>query len=65
MLKGGAFFIPLNADDSALPATFFNIEIKNISLQNVKVSLAGWLELKEAVVLKKDHSLTIELLNKN
>jgi len=43
-LRGGAFYIPLNAEDSALPATFFNIEIKNTSLSPVTVTLTGWLE---------------------
>jgi len=44
VLKAGAFFIPLNAEDSALPASFFNITIHNTSSQNIKASLIGWQE---------------------
>jgi non-lysosomal glucosylceramidase len=43
-LTGGAFYIPLNADDSALPATHLEIEIINHSADPVEVSLTGWLE---------------------
>lgn len=44
ILKGGAFYIPLNAEDSALPATFLSITIKNRSVHPVRVDIAGWLE---------------------
>lgn len=44
VLKGGAFFVPLNTDYSELPATFQDIEIKNISSSNVEIVIAGWLE---------------------
>ncbi|MBN1805791.1 MAG: hypothetical protein JW837_11105 [Sedimentisphaerales bacterium] len=37
-------FIPLNTKDSALPATIFEINIRNISKQKVSVNLLGWLE---------------------
>ena len=37
-------FIPLNAKDSALPATIFEIHIKNISEHRQEVQLAGFLE---------------------
>ncbi len=37
-------FIPLNDDDSALPATFFHITVENTSDTPVGVSLTGWLE---------------------
>jgi len=37
-------FIPLNAKDSALPATLFHITAENASDRTVKVSIAGWLE---------------------
>lgn len=43
-LTGGAFYIPLNAEDSALPATFFSIQIKNNSDKSIGIALAGWLE---------------------
>ena len=37
-------FIPLNAKDSALPATLFSITVRNTSGQAVKAGLVGWLE---------------------
>ena len=45
-LKLEAFspFIPLNAADSALPATVMQYTVKNTSAKPVDVTLAGWLE---------------------
>jgi uncharacterized protein (DUF608 family) len=37
-------YIPLNALDSALPATLFHLHLKNISDRTVTVSTLGWLE---------------------
>ncbi|MBN1845889.1 MAG: hypothetical protein JW810_09415, partial [Sedimentisphaerales bacterium] len=37
-------FIPLNAPDSALPATLFQITLKNESDAPIQVGLLGWLE---------------------
>ncbi|HNQ90526.1 MAG TPA: GH116 family glycosyl-hydrolase [Verrucomicrobiota bacterium] len=37
-------FIPLNADDSGLPATVFHFTVTNQSRQRVSVTLAGWLQ---------------------
>ena len=37
-------FIPLNAKDSALPATIMEFTLKNTSTGPVDVALAGWLE---------------------
>jgi len=37
-------FIPLNAKDSALPATMFNIIVENTSDTNLRVGILGWLE---------------------
>ena len=37
-------FIPLNAPDSALPATIMQFTLKNTSPSPVAVTLAGWLE---------------------
>ena len=37
-------FIPLNADDSGLPATVMEFTVKNTSAAMVEVELAGWLE---------------------
>ena len=43
-------FIPLNVDDSSLPATVMRFKVTNSSQQKVEVELAGWLE--NAVALK-------------
>lgn len=37
-------FIPLNADDSGLPATIFEFTLRNVSRRSVEVSLVGELE---------------------
>ncbi|MFH1922895.1 MAG: GH116 family glycosyl-hydrolase, partial [Planctomycetota bacterium] len=37
-------FIPLNAADSALPATVMQFTVRNTSTKPVEVTLAGWLE---------------------
>lgn len=37
-------FIPLNVEDSSLPATVMRFTVKNTSSQSVEVELAGWLE---------------------
>ncbi|MHC4326086.1 MAG: GH116 family glycosyl-hydrolase, partial [Planctomycetota bacterium] len=37
-------FIPLNAQDSALPATMLNIVVENVSDVNITVGIVGWLE---------------------
>ena len=37
-------FIPLNAKDSALPATIFHITLENTSDETIKAGVMGWLE---------------------
>ncbi|WP_293916141.1 MULTISPECIES: GH116 family glycosyl hydrolase [unclassified Sphingobacterium] len=37
-------FIPLNADNSALPLTSFHLDIKNKTPQSLEVIISGWLE---------------------
>jgi hypothetical protein len=37
-------FIPLNADDSSLPATYFQFSLKNTGSTPLELELAGWLE---------------------
>jgi uncharacterized protein (DUF608 family) len=37
-------FIPLNAEDSALPATVFHITVANRSADTVRAGVIGWLE---------------------
>ncbi|RPE14280.1 hypothetical protein EGT74_00250 [Chitinophaga lutea] len=43
-LKVYSPFVPLNADDSSLPATILRAEIKNISGRPMQASLVGWME---------------------
>lgn len=54
ILKAGGFFIPLNADDSALPATFFNITIENKSQQKIDAAIIGWQENGASKITGKD-----------
>ena len=54
ILKAGGFFIPLNADDSALPATFFNITIENKSPQKIEAAIIGWQENGASKITGKD-----------
>ncbi|TKJ35439.1 MAG: hypothetical protein CEE38_14790 [Planctomycetes bacterium B3_Pla] len=37
-------FIPLNAKDSALPATIFHVTLENTSDETIKAGVLGWLE---------------------
>lgn len=37
-------FIPLNAQDSALPATILRVSVKNKTAERIQVSVLGWLE---------------------
>jgi len=37
-------FVPLNAKDSALPATVFHLTLENVSSQEVQASIDAWLE---------------------
>jgi uncharacterized protein (DUF608 family) len=39
-------FIPLDQDNSGLPATIYSFQIANTSDQEIKVSITGWLENK-------------------
>ncbi|MCA9232132.1 MAG: hypothetical protein KDA57_15900 [Planctomycetales bacterium] len=48
-------FIPMNAKDSALPATLFRLTLRNNSSQPVRAGIAGWLE--NAVCNSVDPSL--------
>jgi uncharacterized protein (DUF608 family) len=43
-LTASSPFIPLNAEDSALPTTLLNIVVENTSDANVPVNVVGWLE---------------------
>jgi len=43
-LKVYSPFIPLNAENSALPATVLRLEIKNTTPDNISVSVLGWME---------------------
>nr|WP_121273202.1 GH116 family glycosyl hydrolase [Pedobacter schmidteae] len=37
-------FIPLDAENSALPATILRLEIKNTTTSNINVAVLGWME---------------------
>jgi non-lysosomal glucosylceramidase len=37
-------FIPLNAKDSALPATMLSVVVENVSDENITAGIVGWLE---------------------
>ncbi|MFH1715936.1 MAG: GH116 family glycosyl hydrolase, partial [Planctomycetota bacterium] len=43
-LTSSSPFIPLNAKDSALPATLFSVVVENTSDQKVQANVLGWLE---------------------
>ncbi|MDE3234558.1 MAG: hypothetical protein KGO81_01295 [Bacteroidota bacterium] len=43
-LKTYSPFIPLDEENSALPATILRLEVKNITHSSVEVSLLGWME---------------------
>jgi len=43
-LTASAAFIPLNAKDSALPATMFSVIVENNTDADLPVSVVGWLE---------------------
>ncbi|MCC7375647.1 MAG: hypothetical protein IT581_13400 [Verrucomicrobiales bacterium] len=51
-------FIPLNVDDSALPATIMEFTVNNRGAKPVKVDLAGWLE--NAVCRGAESGLPVE-----
>ncbi len=42
-------FIPLNEDDSGLPATILSFSLKNTGTSEIKVSILGYLENKTAI----------------
>ena len=42
-------FIPLNEDDSGLPATILSFSIENKAATSVKITLTGWLENKSSL----------------
>jgi uncharacterized protein (DUF608 family) len=54
-------FIPLNVDDSSLPATILCFELTNSTTKAVEVSLAGWME--NSVCRHGDGGLTLGLRN--
>ena len=54
-------FIPLNVEDSSLPATILSFQVKNTSEEPVEVSLAGWLE--NAVCRNGDGGLNLSRRN--
>jgi len=57
-MKAFSPFIPLNAADSALPATILRFTLKNARSRRVEATLAGWLE---NAVLSHSRDLTGEV----
>ncbi|MGX5817220.1 GH116 family glycosyl hydrolase [Chitinophaga lutea] len=53
-VKAGGIFIPLDADNSALPATIFDISVTNESQESVSVTITGWLENGARKISGKD-----------
>jgi len=49
VLKAYSPFIPMNEDDSGLPATILSFSIENKSSAPVKATLTGWLENKSCM----------------
>jgi len=54
-LTASSLFIPLNAKDSALPATLFHVVVENISESNLQAGVLGWLE--NAVLIHSANSV--------
>ena len=54
-------FIPLNVEDSSLPATVFCYQVKNTANEPLEVSVAGWLE--NAVCRAGDGGLNLRRQN--
>ena len=54
-------FIPLNAKDSALPATMLSIFVQNVSDANITTGIVGWLE--NAVLI--DSAKTVNALRRS
>ncbi|WP_240312771.1 GH116 family glycosyl-hydrolase [Flavihumibacter solisilvae] len=54
VVKAGAIFIPLDADNSALPATVFSINVQNRSTKRLTVSIGGWFENGANKITAKD-----------
>ncbi len=55
-------FIPLNVEDSSLPATILSFTLKNTTAEKIEVDLAGWLE--NAVCRYGDSGLKILRLSR-
>lgn len=53
-LKAYSPFIPLNEDDSGLPATICSFQVQNNSKAPVTVALTGWLENKSSIYTARD-----------
>jgi uncharacterized protein (DUF608 family) len=54
-------FIPLDVDDSSIPATFFAFSVKNTSRDPLRVTIGGWLE--NAVCRLGDGGLNLKRRN--
>jgi non-lysosomal glucosylceramidase len=54
IVKAGALFIPLDADNSALPSTVFSITVHNKSNETINADVCGWFENGAAKITAKD-----------
>jgi uncharacterized protein (DUF608 family) len=48
-LRAYSPFIPLNEDESGLPATILSFSFRNTGISPIKISVTGWLENKTAI----------------
>ncbi len=58
-------FIPLDAKESAFPATIFNITVENCSDKNVEASILGWLENMVCMNTRNSYDIKGDTVFKN
>ena len=61
-MKAFSPFIPLNVDDSSLPATVMKFTVKNTSSTSIEAELGGWLE--NVVAHKSSQLFSVSLVNR-
>lgn len=54
VVRAGALFIPLDADNSALPATVYSVCIKNKHKEKITAGICGWFENGTNKITAKD-----------
>jgi len=58
-------FIPLNSEDSGLPATIFHMDLENVSKKPVKAGILGWLENAVCIGSKVGYGRTRTYVSKS